>query len=498
MTTKVVKGSLWTLAGQIAPLAVSLITTPFVIRMLGAESYGVLILVGLIPNYVGFLDFGMSIASTRFGSEAYGRGDLIGEAKIVRTAAVLALLFSLPVAIGIFSFSPWLLTFFNVPDGHHAEAVLALKFAAVTYILTILNSIFNTLQLTRLRMDLNTFIGAGFRIVGLIATPFAVYYEGVAGAVFVLMAAAFLTAVSNIAVSGRLNRHLFDLSIDRAAVRPMVRFGGALVISGIATMLLSNGEKAILSVKADVVSLAYYSVAFSLAAMMTMFTNSMVQSLLPAFSQLQEESERNRLERLYSFGLRLNLIWMIPALSLLAVGAKSFFSIWAGDDFGRESTLPFYILLIGLAMNIIAYVPSVTLLAAGRTEVLAKLYWIELIPYLALVWFLTGHFGIVGTAMAWSIRVIGDLAAMFVLVRRYVGVSHSIRGPGSLIFAGAIMISPFALMLYEGDVNLSVAAAAALALVLYVLMVWKFVLTDEESVWILDRVQGRLSLSFLK
>jgi len=48
MTTKVVKGSLWTLAGQVAPLGVSLVTMPFVIRMLGAESGGVLILVGLI------------------------------------------------------------------------------------------------------------------------------------------------------------------------------------------------------------------------------------------------------------------------------------------------------------------------------------------------------------------------------------------------------------------------------------------------------------------
>ncbi len=47
MTTKVVKGSLWTLIGQVAPLAVSFVTMPFTIRLLGAEGYGVLILVAL-------------------------------------------------------------------------------------------------------------------------------------------------------------------------------------------------------------------------------------------------------------------------------------------------------------------------------------------------------------------------------------------------------------------------------------------------------------------
>ena len=75
MTTRVVKGSLWTLLGQVLPMAVALIATPFTIRFLGSEAYGVVILVGLIPMYFSFADFGMGIASTKFGSEAYGEGN---------------------------------------------------------------------------------------------------------------------------------------------------------------------------------------------------------------------------------------------------------------------------------------------------------------------------------------------------------------------------------------------------------------------------------------
>ena len=37
MTTRVVKGSIWTLAGQVLPLFASLVTTPLIIRMLGSE-----------------------------------------------------------------------------------------------------------------------------------------------------------------------------------------------------------------------------------------------------------------------------------------------------------------------------------------------------------------------------------------------------------------------------------------------------------------------------
>src|SRR5947209_3918011 len=223
MTTKVVKGSIWTLAGQVGPLAVSFITTPFVIRMLGAESYGVLILVGLIPTYLAFADFGMGLASTKFASGAYAKGDPASEARIVRTAALIALCVSLPIALILIGFSSQIITLFNVPESANAEASLALKFATVAFVLNIFNAIFNTPQLTRLRMDLNTMVTAGFRILGLVATPFAVYLDGVVGATFVLMLAGALTLIGHLFISGRLDRYLFKLSIDRSALRPLLK-----------------------------------------------------------------------------------------------------------------------------------------------------------------------------------------------------------------------------------------------------------------------------------
>jgi O-antigen/teichoic acid export membrane protein len=133
MTTRVVKGSLWTLAGQVAPLGVSLFTTPFTIRLLGAESYGVLILIGLIPTYLGFADFGMGMASTKFGSEAYAEGDEEKEARIIRTAALIALCSRVPVAAALMAFAAPVVGLFNVPEALRAEATLALRLAAVTF-----------------------------------------------------------------------------------------------------------------------------------------------------------------------------------------------------------------------------------------------------------------------------------------------------------------------------------------------------------------------------
>lgn len=496
MTTKVVKGSLWTLAGQVAPLGVSLFATPFVIRLLGAEGYGVLILVSLIPTYLGFADLGMGLASTKFASEAYAAGDAEREARTVRTAAVIALCTSIPIAVLVFLLSGRLVTLFNVPEHLAWEASAALKVTSVTFVLNFLNQIFNTPQLTRLRMDLNTFVNSGFRILGIAATPIVIYLGGgILGAVIVLFAAALLTLGGHIYMSGRLLPPLFDISLDRNAIRPLLKFGGALGLSAVASVLLVNLEKLVLTRLTSVENLAYYSVAFTLAGMTSLFSTAMIQSLIPAFSQLLNSGEETEL--LFERGIVINSIVLLPLLVLLAVIAKPFFTIWAGAEFGDASTLPFYVLLFGLGLNIPAIVPYSLLLANGKTKVIARLYWGELVPYLFLTVVLTYYYGTVGAALAWSARLIVDGTAFFLIGRRLlpagrIQLKHS---KTALIFGALILVPPaLSIGVFENFVlQISIYAVALAAFATYV---WRRVLLGEDRVWFMSRIGGVLGERF--
>ncbi len=492
MTTKVVKGSLWTLAGQVAPLGVSLVTTPFTIRLLGAEGYGVLILVGLIPTFLGFADFGMSIASTKFGSEAYAEGDAEKEARVVRTAAFVTFCASVPIALALFAFSSRIVDIFNIPADYHGQSATALKIAAVTFVVVFLNAVFNTPQLARLRMDLNTFVNSGFRILGLIATPVVIYLGyGIVGAVSVLLTASLLTLAGHIYASGRLLPNLYRLSIDRHSFRPMLKFGGALVISTVAAIALMNAEKGILAASVSTAALAHYSVAFTLAGMMALFTTALTQSLLPAFSQLQSAENRVRLNGLYTRGIRLNLILLIPVLVALLMIAKPFFTIWAGEEFGLESTIPFYILAAGAGFNIIAALPHVSITAAGHTSIFAKLYWIELAPYAGFVWILSSRFGVLGAAAAWSIRVVVDCFIQFYLAKRVAQMEFVGRGLSVFILAMGIMFLPFAAILLLGFTVIAIIGFV-LCFAAYVFVIWKMVLEKEEAYWFLQKFKLRL------
>ena len=461
--------------------------------MLGSEGYGVVVLVGLIPTYLTFADVGMGFASTKFGSEAFGQGAGDREAEIVRTAALIAFVASLPFGIAIFVFSDLIAGQFNVPTHLLGDASLALKFASVTFVSNVLINVLNTPQLARLRMDLNTMVTAGFRILGAIAMPIVLYLGGsIASAVFVLMLASVLTLIGHIFVSGRLNEKLFGLTIDVEVMRPLLKYGSALALSGVAAVLLVNLEKLVLTRTTSVQVLAYYSVAFMFANMATMFSQAMGQSLMPAFSQLLMPDKKNQLNDIFVRALRVNMFSLLPILAILCVIAKPFFTIWAGEDFGRESTAPFYLLLIGLFFNLNAYTPAGLLLAAGRTDILAKMYWIELVPYVAVTAFLTYRFGAPGAAAAWSLRVIVDAAIFIWLAKTVVRVQTRFSEYSGKLVIGLLILSFPTTIAVLFDVSpLWPVLVLIPSLALYAIMLWKSLLDPDEKAWV-NRNIGRI------
>lgn len=494
MTTKVVKGTLWTLFGLTVPIFFSLFATPIVTRLLGAESYGLLVLILLIPAYFSFADFGMNIASTKFGSAAFADGDNKKEAQIVRTAALVALITSLPIAAAMIVFSPNIAALANVPEHLIGEASFALRLASVVFVVNFLNNIFNTPELSRLRMDLNILVFSGVRLVGIIATPIVVYYGGgVIGAVAVALAVSVFTLIGHLIVSSRLLPELVGISIDRASVRPLMKFGGSLVVAGIASVLLLNLEKFLLTKATSVETLGYYSIAATFAAMLTLFSGSVVQSIMPAFSQLQSAENGPALNNLYSRGIRLTLIWLVPAVSFMVLVGRPFFSYWFSEAFGRESTPPYYIIVVGLFFNVLAYFPYAALMAAGRSEIFAKLYWIELVPYVLLVWWLASRFGAVGAATAWSIRVWFDAALLFWLAHR-IGVEFDRARMHYFIGAALLMWMPVLGLAIFGELNALIIVLTFACGAVYLLLVWTKVLQKEEIVWL----KGLLNRYILK
>lgn len=496
ITTRVARGSLWGLGGQGVTLLVSMIVTPFVIRLMGTKAYGELALVNVIIGYLSFTDLGMGMASTKFGSNAFARRDQQSEAAVVWSSLLLTFITAAFGALILIVLSKSLLPeLLRLPSELNDEFVLVIRIAAVGFVARSLAGVLNTPQLVRLRMDLYAAINVA-SIVGQNLAIVVVLVLG--GKVVSIVAVIACTSIANALVHAVVSRHLLPPllkpRISSALIKSLWRFGGALVISGVAAVLLMNSEKLLLTRYASVSALAHYSVAFTLASLFAAIPASLSQSLLPAFSQLHEESARQSLQRLYDRALRGNLLWIAPVALVMCVAARPFFTIWAGPEYGQQSTLPFYILLGGALFNAMASVPYILLVAHGRTGLIARFHWLEVLPYLLFAVLLTVRFGLVGAALAWSLRLVADALLMFWAARHFLGFSFSTAQLPQVGYSSAlaILVIPGLLLWIFVAAPIVQVGTVLASTVVYGGLVWTRVLTIEERAWAYNMIMGRV------
>jgi O-antigen/teichoic acid export membrane protein len=94
----------------------------------------------------------------------------------------------------------------------------------------------------------------------------------------------------------------------------------------------------------------------------------------------------------------------------------------------------------GIFVNALSTLPFSLIQSAGRPDITAYVLMAELPPYLAALWFLTRHFGIEGTAMAWAGRLLVELAVVFGFSHRFLPTTPKWLLRNSGVTAGALAI----------------------------------------------------------
>jgi O-antigen/teichoic acid export membrane protein len=198
------------------------------------------------------------------------------------------------------------------------------------------------------------------------------------------------------------------------------------------------------------------------------------------------EKEHDGLQRLYTQALRLILLVAPPCAVALSVFAKPFLTLWAGAEFGRESVVPFYLLLVGLIFSAANYVPFNLVMAAGRSDMVAKCWSAELIPYLLLAAALTYWLGANGAALAWSLRITLDALVYFVAAQRITSVRFAPLNGRWRLYGGAVAVLCLPFLLSHGGWEKEIARGVALlfAMTCYAAVGWRWLLLDEEKAWL--------------
>ncbi|MBW9255850.1 polysaccharide biosynthesis C-terminal domain-containing protein, partial [Acidithiobacillus ferriphilus] len=109
-----------------------------------------------------------------------------------------------------------------------------------------------------------------------------------------------------------------------------------------------------------------------------------------------------------------------------------------------------------------AYLPHNWMPAQGRPDLMARFYLAELLPFLALLWWLVDLWGIMGAALAWVIRSTADAAFCFVATgtTRTYGIASGITLlPVAIATIMALTQNPLFVYIPGGLITLLVAIA---------------------------------------
>jgi O-antigen/teichoic acid export membrane protein len=102
---------------------------------------------------------------------------------------------------------------------------------------------------------------------------------------------------------------------------------------------------------------------------------------------------------------------------MIGIGSWWGLSLWVGPAFADHSWVIVCVLALGLLLNGVAFVPFAAIQATGDARTTAYLHLIELVIYVPLLLGCLKVFGLVGAAIAWTVRVGMDLAALLFCAR---------------------------------------------------------------------------------
>lgn len=429
--------------GLILPLFLSLVTVPAYLHLIGEARYGVLAIVWLVLSYFRIFDLGLSRATTNQIARVRDEPPAIRE-RVFWTAFLANAIFG---AVG----GLVLLFVGQVLLGHvvkaapnlRSEALDALPWLAVAVpVMTVTQVLVGTLEGQERFLTTNSLTSVWLAMFQLAPLSYAYWIgDSLSGLIMATtlaliagMALSFAVTAVSLPVRGRP-------TISTELLGALIRYGSWITVTGLVSPLLTILDRIIIAAVFGATAVTRYTIPYTLVSRAQILSTGLARAIFPRFSML------GRTEATYVGRQSLGALAaiMTPLVVLGAVALDPFLRVWVGGEIASSSAPVGEILLIGVWLNSLAVVPVAFLQGQGRPDVPAKLYVLELAPYVGGLFLGLKLAEIEGAAWAWSARAAADALLLFWAARRASEgiefVAWSELASGGLLVAAACIAS---------------------------------------------------------
>jgi len=483
---QLVRNVIFSLVTQAAPLAVALLFTPYVIRGLGFDRFGLLSLARAALSYLAIVEVGLGRATTRFVAEALGQKALHRVPRVIWTSLLTQLAFGLGGGAIVVLLAPTFVSrLLHVPSGLVTETVNMFFVVALCIPVIIctrsLRGVLEALQ----RFDVLAAMQVPSSILVYLVPAVGVWLHLTLTSIMLLFLLVWtLTALIYLLACLLLVPTLRGIPrMDRALLRPLLSFGGWVAISDLVIPIFVYLDRWMVGAIVSVADVTYYTVPNEMLSRLLIIPSAIAAVVFPAMSALP--SGRNgQLERLYARTLKAVLLIMTPLLGLVGYFAGDLLRLWLGPAFALRTTEVARILSVGVLFNSLGMIAATVLDAAGRPDLRAKVFLSYAVAYVLWTWALIRVWGIDGAALSWTLRTTVEMGLLFVVSALMLRVDRDALIDSGLLNAGlaftGLVVLIVAVALAYGDQNLYAAVTVCGAIVAFGLVTWRYALQDVE------------------
>lgn len=389
---------LYSFSTWILPLGLSFFATPVIVKSLGAQDYGIYVLVMGFVGYSFNFSFGRAITKYIAEYRAVGEQDEIPD--LISAAFFINLLVGLFSVSAICFLANWLVVFvLKIDAAAQSKAVIALYIASAIIFFSMFNQIFNSILQGIQRFDVyskilnlnnlallsgNLFLAlSGYKLISLF-----IWNVSITCVTCVI----FAVKAKQLVPEFKLN-----FKFKSETVKLIIKYSSGVIAYQIASNFLLLFERGWISRQLTIESLTYYVVPMTLAIYIHSFISSLIMFIFPLASELKDN--REKLLRLYLKTTKVVLIFVVFCATTLVVESKFFLTLWMGGEFAEKSWLLLVLHTITFSSVAVLAVSWQMIDGLGYPSYNFKLFMICFFINISLIIWLTPSLGLTGVAI---------------------------------------------------------------------------------------------------
>jgi len=473
---RLAKNSAYYALKSFVALAAMLLVTPFILKSIGKDHYGIWALAGVMTSYAQLSDFGITESLVKYAAEYHAHRDSDRLNRLVNTALVF--LCGLAVIVGCIS--ALLLPFITrevlkIPALLQAEALLIFRLAVVVFLINMLFGVFVSLVVSSQKIGYTCFINITTTIIGFVGTLIFLHLGyGLRGLIAINTIVAFVNGFFNMAVAWKLFPVLrinFIRWTDYLTIKQIFSFSWKIQTSNMSQLLIFQIDRILLSRYLGLEAVAYYEIGSNAAYYAKSFLSVMFAPMVPATSALHANNEHGLISGLYNRSFKFMALLAIPFCFLVIAIADPFILLWMGPGFSL-SAITLQLLMPAYLINIMTGPGTFILNGINRPDVAMRSAIFAGIANLILCYVLIKILGYFGLILGISLALTSSAVYFAVLLHRTIpGIDWGIYRRA--LFLPILFSFPVAmLLLYCGtQFNLASIPALVVAALVYSVLV---------------------------